>query len=199
MVAPWRLVSKPQPVIIVAPDGRERCRPLAYFNGSVFIIEDMKAVMEPGDEIRRQLPNGQDDVYSIDDPCLYHIGMTPAHYQVRVSRKGIYNHATGGNYISVTGPNARVNIGPTDNSPNVVNSGDVFGQMRQAIETGVQDPTHRNEILAAINQAEKIKGTFGFLAEYQKIVSVSADHLGILLPFLPALTSLLGLIRRDID
>lgn len=191
-MAPWRSLSKPEPVTIVAPDGSERCRVTAYFAGSVFIVEDMKAIMEPGDEIRRHLPNGRDDVYRIDDPSLYDTGRMPAHYQVKVSRKGSYEHATGGYYVNVTGPNARVNIGSTDNSTNVVNSGDVFGDMRQAIEAGVQDPARREEILAAIGRAEKARGTPGFLAAYQQIVSVAADHLGILLPFLPALTGLLG-------
>jgi hypothetical protein len=191
-VKPWRNLSKPELVTIVAPDGTERCKVQAFFAGNIFIVEDMNADMQPGDELRRRLPNGRDDVYRIDDPALFDTGRLVAHYQVKVSRKGIFAPDTGGYYVNVSGPNSRVNIASTDNSTNVVNSGDVFGDMRQAIEAGVSNEARRVEIIAAIDAAEEAKGTSGFLAAYQKVVSVAADHLGLLLPFLPAFTSLLG-------
>lgn len=162
------------------------------FSGSSVVIDDMNVVMEPGDELRRRLPNGLGDVYRIDDPRFFDARGMPRHYQVKLSRKGSFQHGTGGHYINVTGPNARVNINSTDNSTNIVNSGDVFGVMRQAVKAGVADPIRRGEIVAAINEAEAARGSTGFTAAYQKIVSVAADHLGILLPFLPALTALLA-------
>lgn len=192
MMAPWRSLSKAEPVRIVAPDGSERCRTQAYFAGNVFIVEDMKADMQAGDELRRLLPNGKDDVYRITDPALYDTGRLPAHYQVKVSRKGTYDHDAGGYKISVTGPNSRVNLNSTDNSTNISYSGDVFGDMRNAIQTGVADPAKRCEIIAAIDEAEQAKGGPKFLSAYQKVVGVAADHLGLLGPFLPALTSMIS-------
>jgi hypothetical protein len=192
MVAPWRSLAKPERVTIVAPDGSIRCQVSAYYAGNIFIIDDMKADLEPGDELRRVLPNGKDDVYRVDDPKLFDTGRMPAHYQVKVSRKGNFAHQTGGYFINVSGPNARVNIGSTDNSTNTVRTGDVFADMRQAIEAGVTDPERKAEIMAAINEAESAKGSGGFLKAYQNIVGTAADHLGVLTPFLPALTGMLG-------
>lgn len=192
MVAPWRMVSKPEPVRIVAADGTERCTIQAYFSGSIFVVEDMNADMQPGDELRRRLPNGKDDVYKIDDPALFNTGRMPAHYQVKVSRKGTFDHNAGGHMISVTGPNSRVNLHSTDNSTNISYSGDVFGEMRTAIQTGVSDPTRRADIISAINEAEEAKGGSGFLSAYQKVVGVAADHIGLLGPFLPALSGMIG-------
>ncbi len=192
MVAPWRSLSKAEPVRIVAPDGSERCRVQAYFAGNLFIVEDMNADMQPGDELRRSLPNGKDDVYQIVDPALYDTGRMPAHYQIKVSRKGTFDHNAGGHLISVTGPNSRVNINSTDNSTNVAYAGDLFGDMRNVIQAGVADPARRSEIVAAIDDAERAKGTTNFLSAYQKVVSVAADHVGLLSPFLPSLTGLIG-------
>lgn len=188
---PWRHLSKPEQVRIIAPDGHQRCSVTAYFAGSIFFVEDMKADMEPGDELRRTLPNGKDDVFNIDDPTLFDTRGMTAHYQVKVSRKGTFAPNTGRHIIHVNGPNARVNIGSTDNSTNVSHSGPVFGDMRQAVEHGVEDSVRRAEILAAIDEAERAKGTGGFLAAYQKLVSVAADYIGILSPFIPALTAML--------
>ena len=64
--------------------------------------------------------------------------------------------------------------------------------MRRAIESGVSDPARRAEILSKIDDAEKSKGTGGFLRAYQALVGTAADHLLLLTPFMPDLTKLLG-------
>lgn len=192
MVAPLKSLAKPEQITIVAPDGSIRCQVRAYFAGNIFIIDDMKADLEPGDELRRVLPNGKDDVYKVDDPKLFDTGHMPAHYQVKVSRKGSFAHQTGGYLVNVSGANARVNIGSTDNSTNIVQTGNIFADMRQAIDAKVADPTRKAEIIAAINEAEAAKGSSGFLQAYQKVIGIAADHLGLLSPFLPALTAMLS-------
>lgn len=192
MVASWKSLAKPEQITIVAPDGNVRCQVTAYYAGSIFIIDDMKADLEPGDELRRVLPNGKDDVYRVDDPKLFDTGHMPAHYQVKVSRKGSFAHETGGYLVNVSGANARVNIGSTDKSTNIVQSVDVFADMRHAIETGVTNSAHKALIMTAIDEAERSKGSDGFVQAYQKIVGTAADHLGLLMPFLPALTGMLG-------
>lgn len=191
MAAPWKRLGKPELVTIVAPDGAIRCQVTGYYAGSIFTIDDMKADIEPGDELRRVLPNGKDDVFHVDDPKYFDTGFMPAHYQVKVSRKGSFSHQTGGYLVNVHGANSRVNISSTDNSINVVQSGDVFADMRQAIETGMSDSAERTQIMAAIDEAEMAKGSDGFVRAYQKIVSTASDHLSLLTPFLPALTGML--------
>lgn len=191
MPAPWRSVSKPEPIRIISPEGDVRCTVQAFYAGGIFIVEDMKADVRPGDELRRMLPNGNDDVFAVDDPELFNTGIVATHYQVKVSRKGTFSHNVGGHFISVSGPNARVNVGSNDHSTNISHQGDVFGDIRQAVKVGVREEAKRAEILAAIDEAERTKGTGGFLTAYQKVISIAADHIGLLGPFLPALTALI--------
>ncbi|WP_298303017.1 hypothetical protein [uncultured Erythrobacter sp.] len=152
----------------------------------------MSADMEPGDELRRQLPNGKDDVYLIKDPALYRTGMVPDHYQVKVERKGVMSANTGGHYISVSGANSRVNINSTDNSSNSTTSNEVFTDLRVAVQAGVPDAVERDAILAAIDEAEEAKGTAGFTSAYQKLMGSAANHMTVIAPFLPALSQMLG-------
>ncbi|MEM7667220.1 MAG: hypothetical protein AAF250_15305 [Pseudomonadota bacterium] len=192
MRAPWRSLSKPESVRIVAPDGTQRCQIEAFYCGSHFMVEDMSADMQPGDELRRVLPNGKDDVYLIKDPAFFNTGMIPDHYQVKVERKGVMPANSGGHYISVSGPNSRVNINSTDNSNNANTSNQVFADMRIAVNEGVSDEVQRQAILAAIDEAEEAKGTAGFTSAYQKLMGSAANHMTVIAPFLPGLSQMLS-------
>lgn len=192
MVALWKSMCKPETVRIIAPDGSVRSVVVGYHTGDIFFIDDMSADLEQGDELRRVLPNGKDDVYQIVDPQFIDNQIEAPHYQVKVQRKGMFAHDAGGYRVSVSGDNARVNIQSTDNSVNVVNSGSMFSEMRDAITKGVTDREQVAAILAAIDRVEQDKGTSGFLGAYQHLVGVAADHIGLLAPFLPALSQMIA-------
>lgn len=95
-MAPWRSVTKAEQVRIVAPDGAIRCTVNAYFAGTVFVVEDMSLDIEPGDELRRKLPNGKDEVFLVTEPTLFDTGRMARHYQIKFTRKGTYLADTGG-------------------------------------------------------------------------------------------------------
>ncbi|WP_092089357.1 hypothetical protein [Bradyrhizobium brasilense] len=89
-----------------------------------------------------------------------------------------------------SGTNSRVNTSSTDNSTNINVSGDVFGDLTAALKSGVADQDRLAQLLTLVEEMQKSQKTPGFAATYQKFVSLCADHLGIVIPFLPALTTL---------
>jgi hypothetical protein len=179
---------------IVAPDGTVRSTPLAQFAGRELIIIPGDVVVLPGDEIRRKLPNGTEEAFEVVDPTFYNHGLTGmgSHFQVKVRRKGAFPPRSGGNFtIHVAGTNSRVNVNSEDNSVNVA-ADTVFGDVASALRKGVNDPQKLQEILSALEEMKRERGGSEFLKAYQKFVGVCADHIGVISPFLPALTSMLG-------
>ena len=178
---------------VVAPDGTVRSSGDGIFTGKQVVVFDSSLRVMPGDEIRRGLPNGTEEGFEVRDPKYFDsFHGLEAHFQIDVRRKGTFEAGHGGNYsIHVSGSNARVNLNSTDNSTNVVNSGDVFGDMATAVQKGVQDEGSRLAIIQAISSMKEKEGGLGFKEAYRDFMALAADHLGVILPFLPALASML--------
>jgi hypothetical protein len=158
------------------------------------VVFDVKIPINVGDEVRRKLPSGQDEVFEVTDPTFFkEFHGTKAHYQIKYRRKGTFKHGQGGNYtFHVSGNNARVNVESRDQSTNVVIEGDVFGNLTAALKNGVKDEAQLGQLLAAVEEMRRTRDDkSSFASAYQKFVSICADHLGIVMPFLPALTNLL--------
>ncbi|KAF7960298.1 hypothetical protein AWV80_35015 [Cupriavidus sp. UYMU48A] len=185
---------KQEDIEIVSPEGEARCRVKGAFTGSMFLINDTSADIRVGDEIRRQLPNGKEEVFAVDDPTFYSDGPFGAHYQVKVSRPKVVDKHTGGHYsVSVSGNNARVNIHSSDHSVNVVTDGNLFSQIRQKVDKEVGDTLERNAILEAIDRLEAARhDKASFAKSYQDFISSTAAHISVIAPFLPALGELLA-------
>jgi hypothetical protein len=178
---------------IIAPDGAVRSTVETIDGGSTLVVPDPNVVILPGDEMRRSLPNGTDETFEVIDPRFFDttMGVGP-HFQVKVRKKGTFPHHTGGNFnITVSGPNARVNVGSTDNSTNLVGSSAVFGDLQTAIETGISDEAAREMLIGVVREMRESQGTDGFVGAYQRFISAAANHMTIIAPFLPALTALL--------
>jgi hypothetical protein len=179
---------------IVASDGSLRSSTEGIVNSKSILIEDPSLIIEIGDEIRRTLPNGQEETFVVEDPVFFEkFHSIGAHYQVKVRKRGTFPRHTGGNYnVHVTGSNSRVNIGSTDRSTNVVVDGDVFGNLTAVLRKEVREGAELDRLLAAVEEMRAKQKSPGFAAAYQKFVSTCADHIGIVAPFLPALTNLIS-------
>jgi hypothetical protein len=179
---------------VVGTDGTIRGTTKGVFSGKMVAIDDTAIVILPGDELRRKLPNGIEESFEVVDPRFYERhGSIKAHYQVDVKRKGVFQEGKGGNYnVHVTGHNAHVNIASQDYSTNVVSDSDLFAQIRNALQEQVKNDGERQKLLAAVEEMNKELGRAGFVGAYQRFVSLAADHLGVITPFLPALTNLFG-------
>ncbi len=158
------------------------------------IIPNAQIEILTGDEIRRKLPNGVEEAFEVIDPVFFdnHHGI-PAHYQVKVKRKGIFPHGTGGNYsITVSGQNSRVNINSQDHSQNIVADKIVFSQMREALDRSLHDAADREKLKALISKMEQTAGNRSeFMQAYQAFIATAANHMTILAPFIPALSHFL--------
>jgi hypothetical protein len=191
VMQPWKAVCQPDEIDVVAPDGTVRCHVIGYYSGSQFVIDDMKADVRPGDEIRRMLPNGNEEAFTVLDPKFFKGHFGP-HYQVKVGRSGIFSRHTGGNYtVHVSGSNSRVNIGSTDQSTNTVVNGNLFNQIRKALGDGIEDESERKKLTELVSRVEAAHDRKNFVAGYQALIASAANHMTIIAPFLPALAELL--------
>lgn len=177
---------------VISPDGEVRSSGEGTFQGNRIFVPDVRVQVITGDEIRRRLPSGVDDVFEVVDPRFHdQVRNLPAHLEIHVRRKGAFPHHQGGHFnISVTGANARVNVGSTDNSTNVVAHHAVFNELVGAIRQGVPEPA-QEALVASVREMESSQGKPGFIPAYQRFMSSAADHMTVIAPFLPALSALL--------
>ena len=99
--------------------------------------------------------------------------------------------AAGGQTIHVSGPNSRVNIQSTDQSTNTVVTGDIFNDVRKALDNGVQDEAQRTELKQLLDDLEAAKDRKNFTARYQAFIGSAANHMTVIAPFLTPLAGLL--------
>lgn len=180
---------------VVGKSGEVKAKTRAIIDSKLATIPDASVHIEPGDEIRRRIPSGIEEAFEVIDPVYFpdNGGMIPAHLQVKIQRKGTFQPGTGGNFnFFVSGNNARVNFQSTDNSQNSINEASVFAELASTIREQIAEASARDELLQLVaemheNSQDKPK----YLSLYQKFISIAADHLGVLGPFLPAITGLL--------
>jgi hypothetical protein len=179
---------------IVAPDGSVRHRTKAAVRAKSVTVWEPSLVIEPGDEILRRIPSGREETFEVVDPVFHEKeGYTPAHYQVEVRRKDMFPSCQDDNYRVhiISSPNARVNIRSHDHSTNIASQGDIFGDISAALQGVVKNADELRHLLSVVDEMKRQRGGTGFVAAYRSFVSLAADHLGILAPFLPALSQLL--------
>jgi len=182
---PWKSLTKPIQVEIVSPEGETRSKVEAFYTGSMFIVEDIQSDVRAGDEIRRKLPNGNDEVFLVEDPKLYEETPFGPHYQISVSRPNIRPPRTDSSYtIHLSGENARVNINSTDASTNVVKTDSLFNQARQIIAQSNINEARSRELNQHIEAMETAKSQTSFSAAYQAFIASAADHIAVFSPIL---------------
>jgi hypothetical protein len=93
----------------------------------------------------------------------------------------------------VHGENARVNVHSTDNSVNVViqSKDEVFGALQQRIESGLSESAERRKILDALTALQESHGKPSFAQRYTDFIAAAANHIAVIVPFVPALTEML--------
>lgn len=112
--------------------------------------------------------------------------------QQKASHVSIKIEQMHGNLMSgdVSGMNARANLGSTDQSTNQIVQGDVFGDLKSAIESGVTGD-EQVRLLTALDDMKSKRGSSDFADAYQRFISAAANHMQLVAPFLPALTALM--------
>lgn len=97
------------------------------------------------------------------------------------------------NTYNLSGPNARVNFGSTDNSNNVVSTSnaELFLKLRDLL-VNIPDHAKRNALASVVNDMEQAAGKPSFTQQYTQFISLAAEHIGLFSDLLPALTALLS-------
>ena len=136
----------------------------------------------------RPLPGGAAEEFTVID---YHLRQRtermPAYYDVKFSRPWHSADTTMNVTYNLNGVNTRVNIQSTDNSINIQTSAEsVFDDLKEFIKHHIPENA---KVLSAVDDLETAKGKGNFREKYIAFVSIAADHLGLLSPFLPVLSS----------
>ena len=196
-ITPWRNLHKPKKIQVITPEGVIKCSVDAYGSGDSLTVDDVKnADIEPGDEIRYQLPNEKDDVYEVVDPKFFNTRSGfPPHYQIKMKRKGSFPHGKEGYYnIKVEGHAARVNIHSQDYSKNVIGKGSKFEEISNAIfESDTEERTKAN-LIAALKDLEKAQNQEDRSNHFQKFIALASSTMPIVTPFLPYLAEIVSKI-----
>jgi hypothetical protein len=89
--------------------------------------------------------------------------------------------------------NPRWNTNSTDNSVNVVVTSheQVFTDLRKQIESGVPAGDEQMDVLEKLAALEHAKESPSFAKRYAEFISVAANHMALVAPFIPALTEML--------
>jgi hypothetical protein len=157
---------------------------------------DTSVSIAPGLIITRRLPNNATEEYVVEDPGFSQ-GMPPqipARYEMSVRRKDASPKPPSAVTYNIHGSNARINIGSYDNSNNIVyrkgSETELFAELRAAIET-IAVEKDRADLLEHISAMESSAGSAAFVERYSAFMQDAAAHVTVIVPFLPALASLL--------
>ncbi len=94
--------------------------------------------------------------------------------------------------INIHGPNARVNLDSIDNSTNAVRQDAPFSEVRKAVEEGVANGIERAAILKSLADLELATEKESGAARYAAFIAAAANHMQLILPFLPLLSHWAG-------
>lgn len=104
-------------------------------------------------------------------------GMSFSSEEKKVAQTVTYN-------FDMRGDNNRANFHSTDNSTNTVVHGQLFGELRAAVENGIDDPEDKAAIQDALANMEQEKTKSGFAAAYGRFMQSAANHMQVVQPFL---------------
>lgn len=105
---------------------------------------------------------------------------------------GTFSGTLMSNTGDATGPAAKIMLGSQDASPVAFGDNPVFGEIEQAIKKSVENTTDREELLSLVTAMRSAEEPTAFSKAYGAFISRAADYMGLIGPFIPALTALLA-------
>jgi hypothetical protein len=184
-------------VTLIKTDSGERIENVsASVQPAIIFVEGDSLPVAEGDYFERALPSGVVERYLVLEASFHNkIHSLPSHFQIKVRKETSLLPPPGGttNNYHLNAPNARVNIGSTDQSINVVNQAkhEVFADLRKVV-LGLEDPQAQEVLLPAVGELEASVGTPSYLDRYQGFIQQAANHMTLIGPFIPALSQLLS-------
>lgn len=178
-------------ISLLKPDGTVIENIKADVQPNIIFIKDGKLPLEENDKLYRQLPNGLVEIYLVLDRGYY--SGFGGHYQAKVKKEGSINEEKYKSIVNIynaNGANSKINVNSTDNSKNYYNDSELlFKELRLVLEQIANNET-REKSLSVLNELEKSKHTPSFISHYKNFISLLADQITVITPFIPALTQL---------
>jgi hypothetical protein len=163
----------------------------AWVQSKITFINDRKLAIEEGDFFERTLPNGLIERYQVVDRGYYSIPQP--HYQVKhVKISSVpLTKSTPTTIIHQHGDNPRVTINSTDLSSNVITKIDLtkFEELKQIIDHQISDDKEKMIYLNSLDELKSSVGEKSYLEKYNQFIATVANHMAIITPFIPFLTS----------
>ncbi len=125
------------------------------------------------------------------------VGVSAAWVRTQIDRRRLMPRKNEGPSITtiynVQGDHARWNVNGTDNSVNIVTKSSVefFTTLRSRIESEITGGDERRKILEALTALQEGHGKPSFARRYTDFMAAAANHISVIVPFIPALTEML--------
>ena len=186
-------------ITVIGKDGNRYENLPAVVDVKKIITQEVNVPIERGDSIERELPNGRTERFIVINAHYRtgHAGMIPDFYEITYEREGARPHQSKPQPITVhisDSPQSHVNIDSEDHSISISygNAGSLFDEIRDLLRAAVGDSTELESLLEKVDAMEGSKEAGGFKQAYDDFIASSANHITVLLPILPALSSLLA-------
>ncbi len=184
-------------VTVLHEDGSKHENVRASVQKGQIFINDVTIPLSIGDRIERELPSGQREVLLVTDFQVWKgNGGIRDFYEIDYRREGVQQHQLQPSSVNLQvshSPQARVNLYSSDRSQNTISSQpeQLFSQLRDLLREFAADSPDLEVLLELVDDMERSRATGDFTRAYRDFVAAAADHISILVPVLPALTSLL--------
>jgi hypothetical protein len=181
-------------IAVVKADGSRFERLRAVVERNSIIFDDVDVPLDEGDQIERSLPGGRKELYDVLDAGFTKGGGgIPDFYHAKVRKTtSRLPQAAATTHVSVSGPNARVNLGSVDNSTNIVSyngvADDVFRGVVDALRDAKVPASELARLSLQLETMQAAQGTVAYNRAYADFVQLAANWMTIIAPFIPALT-----------
>jgi hypothetical protein len=169
---------------------------IIYTPQDIFILDTLIQI-EDGDTIERILPSKLKEKYLAIDVIFNHeTDGIPAHYQIKIQKQNSTEKSTVSNPITniynFNDNTGKVNINSDDKSITNINTTNdtnvIFDSLVEIIKLQIEN---NSELLNLIEEMKTHMGKNTFKDKYIDFIGKAADHMNIIAPFVPALTTLL--------
>ena len=186
----------PDVITVVKADGRRYEKLKALVERAAVIFDDVRVPLDEGDHIERALPGGRTELYEVLDTGFQRGGgAIPDFYHAKVRKTTSRSPHGGATNVTISGHNARLNIGSVDSSTNVVNgvvSPEVFTELAKALRGAVKAQHEQERMIQQVHVLQRAVGTPDYRRAYREFVEMAANWMTIVAPFIPALTRALA-------
>ncbi len=180
-------------VSLIKSDGRRIDNIISNVGQESISIHDISLPIEEGDRLLRILPNGLEEYYLVLDRGYHQaLASIPARYNVKVRKETKQDiKETASPTYNVTANNSRVNIHSNDYSINVqIDETNVFEKLKNTIEKNISNHDEKAKLLSKVDELKTSQNTQRFTERYKEFIALAANHMTIIKPFIPLLTSL---------